>query len=238
MIPAFIAGLASFFMPCTFPLVPSYLAFVSGQFSQTEGEKLSRTRTSRNALFFILGFSVIFIFFGIIAGLIGNHLGQFRIILSKLAGLVIILFGLFMLDVLKFGKLRKNFNFPMPASIKPGNPISSLMLGSSMALGWSPCIGPILGSILLLASTSETVAGGFIMLVIFSIGLGLPFFLLAFLGISLFEKLLTKRKYIKYMNIIGGIMLIILGILQLTDRLGFIMGWLYKVNPQVLNNFL
>jgi cytochrome c-type biogenesis protein len=241
IIPAFIAGLASFFMPCTFPLVPSFIAFITGGYKSEERNgsiRDEKLHTLVNALTFILGFSTVFVFFGIIAGLIGNHLGQFRVILSRVGGIVIIIFGILLMDVIKIQSLQKSFKISPPKILKPGTPGSSFIVGASIGLGWSPCIGPILGSILLLASTSTTVFQGAILLTFFSIGLGLPFFITAIFGVSILEKLNSKKKLLKYMNIVGGILLILLGIMQLTDRLSLLVGKLYQINTFGLLDYL
>ncbi|HRP36437.1 MAG TPA: cytochrome c biogenesis CcdA family protein [Candidatus Dojkabacteria bacterium] len=232
IIPAFIAGLASFFMPCTFPLVPSFLAFVSGS---GKAEKLN---TLKNAFFFILGFSLVFVFFGIIAGLIGNHLGQYRVMLSRVGGVVIIIFGLLLMDVIKINSLKKSFKIKLPKLLKPGTPRSSFLVGSSIGLGWSPCIGPILGSILLLASTSSTVWQGAILLLSFSLGLGLPFFLTALFGVTILNKIYNRKNILKYINLIGGILLVLLGLMQLTDKLSFFMGKFYQIDSSFLLDYL
>ncbi len=241
IIPSFIAGLASFIMPCTFPLVPSFIAFVSGGKKLGEDSLSSRdqkVRTLINSLTFILGFSLVFIFFGIIAGLIGNHLGQYRIVLGKVGGIIIIVFGLLLMDVIKIKSLQQSFKISLPKVLMPGTPGSSFLVGSSIGLGWSPCIGPILGSVLLLASTSSTVWQGAILLIFFSIGLGIPFFLTALFGVSILGKFNRRKNLLKYVNIIGGILLVLLGLMQLTDKLSLFIGKLYQINSSSLLEFL
>lgn len=241
IIPSFIAGLASFIMPCTFPLVPSFIAFVSGGKKLGEDSLSSRdqkVRTLINSLTFILGFSLVFIFFGIIAGLIGNHLGQYRIVLGKVGGIIIIVFGLLLMDVIKIKSLQKSFKIKLPKLLKPGTPGSSFLVGSSIGLGWSPCIGPILGSILLLASTSSTVWQGAILLFSFSVGLGLPFFLTALFGVTILNKIYNRKNILKYINLIGGILLVLLGLMQLTDKLSAFMGKFYQTDSSFLLDYL
>jgi cytochrome c-type biogenesis protein len=241
IISSFIAGLASFFMPCTFPLIPSFVAFITGG-HKIDNEKSTSTNirihTLINALTFILGFSLVFVFFGIIAGLIGNHLGQFRIILSRIGGVVNIIIGFLLMNVMKIPTLQKSFKISPPKILKPGSPVSSFLVGSSIGFGWSPCIGPILGSILLLASTSTTVFQGAVLLIFYSIGLGLPFFLSALIGVSILGKYFKNKKILKYINIIGGALLILLGLMQLTDRLSFFVGKLYQFGSFGLLDYL
>lgn len=241
IIPSFLAGLASFLMPCTYPMIPAFVAFIAGGHRVDELEKSGRKKnllTLINALTFILGFSLVFIFFGAIAGLIGNHLGQFRVILSRVGGIVIIIFGLLLMDVIKIKKLQKSFKIALPKILKPGTPKSSFIVGASIGLGWSPCIGPILGSILLLASTSASVFEGVILLTFFSIGLGIPFFLTAVFGVAILTKLDGKKNYFKYVNIIGGILLVLLGLMQLTDKLSLLIGKLYQIDTNRLLDYL
>ena len=241
IVSSFIAGTASFFMPCTFPLIPSFIAFITGRNESRDNSisnKTLKARTLVNAISFILGFSVVFIFFGIIAGLIGNHLGQFRIVFTRVGGVIIIIFGLLLMEVIKIQSLQRSFKISPPKILKPGTVGSSFIVGFSIGLGWSPCIGPVLGSILLLASTSATVVQGAVLLIIFSIGLGLPFFITALLGVSILEKLNKKKILMKYINLVGGILLIALGLMQLTDKLSPFIGKLYQFDLLGLLDYL
>jgi len=214
-IPAFIAGVLMFFAPCTLPLVPGYLGFVGG---------VSRRRLVKNAIFFILGFTIIFILFGSVFAAAGINLSRWRPIIVRVGGAIIFLFGLTMTGLLKSQIFQYSWSLRVPSGIKPGKALSSLLFGAVFALGWTPCIGPVLGTILLLASGTETVAQGAILLLIFSLGLAVPFLLVA-LGVkSLLVKENKYQKLFKGAEIAGGIILMVIGGLLVANRLGLLVS--------------
>jgi cytochrome c-type biogenesis protein len=183
IIPAFIAGILTFLAPCTFPLVPGYLGFISGVSAQDLQDPLksksARRKIFLNGLLFVVGFSFIFILLGSLFGLGGSALAQYRIWLSRIGGIFVILFGLFMIGVLRLPFLNVEKNIGAIMALKPGNPASSLIFGATFAFGWTPCVGPILGSILTLAAASATVSQGAFLLSVFSLGLAVPFLIIA-----------------------------------------------------------
>ena len=214
-IPAFIAGVLMFFAPCTLPLVPGYLGFVGG---------VSRRRLVKNAIFFILGFTIIFILFGSVFAAAGINLSRWRPIIVRVGGAIIFLFGLTMTGLLKSQIFQYSWSLRVPSGIKPGKALSSLLFGAVFALGWTPCIGPVLGTILLLASGTETVAQGAILLLIFSLGLAVPFLLVA-LGVkSLLVKENKYQKLFRGAEIAGGIILMVIGGLLMANRLGLLVS--------------
>lgn len=247
IIPAFVAGIFTFIAPCTLPLVPGYLGFISGV-SLEDLKDPAKTRRVRwkiflNGLAFILGFSIVFVVLGTLIGFVGaSLLAPFRVWLARIGGIFVILFGLFMLNVLKIPLLARDFNLKIPNVFGAGRPANSLILGSAFAFGWTPCVGPILGSILLLASTSQTALQGGVLLIIFSAGLAIPFLLIA-LGIGSAAKYIEKfSKYLNWVSIAGGIFLIFLGILLLTDNMNFLIIWGYRllrfINYEALLEYL
>jgi len=164
IIPAFIAGVLTFLAPCTLPLVPGYLGFISGVSAQDLQDLLKSKSVRRkiflNGLLLVVGFSFIFILLGSLFGLGGSALVQYRIWLSRIGGIFVILFGLFMVGVLRLPFLNVEKHMSGIKALKPGNPASSLIFGATFAFGWTPCVGPILGSILTLAAASATVGQG------------------------------------------------------------------------------
>jgi cytochrome c-type biogenesis protein len=222
IIPAFIAGLLTFLAPCTLPLVPAYLAFISGSSS-------GKGRVFRNALFFVFGFSIVFILLGLLAGLAGGLLYEFRMWVSRIGGIFVILFGLFMLDAVKIPFLAKEKKLSIKSPFVKGTPLNSLILGVIFAAGWTPCIGPILGSVLFLASQTATAFSGAVLLAVFSLGLAVPFLLIAG-SIESAEKHIAKfSKYLRPINVIGGIFLIILGVLLLFGQMGLLTEYGFKI---------
>lgn len=233
IVSSFIAGLLTFLAPCTLPLVPAYLGFISGvsvkDLEDPEIAQRAQRKIFLNGLFFTLGFSLVFIVFGTLAGLVGQELVPYRIWLTRIGGVLVILFGLFMLGVFKLPFLQIDKRVKIPNWLSVGKPSSSLAIGGAFAFGWTPCVGPILGSILLLASTQATAFQGALLLSVFSLGLAVPFLLVAF-GFSHATKYITAiSKYLKWVSIIGGVFLILLGILLVTDNFSLLIQYGYQL---------
>jgi cytochrome c-type biogenesis protein len=230
---AFIAGLLMFLAPCTLPIVPGYLAFISGTSAgdayKKTGGGAKRSKVLINALAFVLGFSVIFILLGTFAGAVGSFLGPWRDTLGRVAGALIILFGLTMLGVIRISALQAERHFALPHFLTIGRFESSLLIGALFALGWSPCIGPILGSILLLASNSTTAAQGAFLLGVFSFGLGVPFILTALLLDKANAMFAKSGKLANFFSIVGGVLLLVIGFLMLFGNMGLLVDWGFSI---------
>lgn len=231
-IPAFIAGFLTFFAPCTLPLVPGYISFISGvsfdDINNIDSLRKLRAKVFFNGLSFVFGFSLIFMFFGLAAGFGGSLFLTHRILIARLGGFFVILFGLFMLDIVKLKFLRRDYRLPTPKIFKPNSTLNAAVLGAVFAFGWTPCIGPVLGSILFLASTSSTAGSGALLLLIFSAGLAIPFLLVA-AGIGSAMRLIGKyQKILKTINIIGGLFLILVGLLMLSDKMIWLTSYGYQ----------
>lgn len=228
---AFLAGLLMFLAPCTLPLVPGYLAFISGSSIDEikNNKKEVRKKVILNGLFFVFGFTFVFILFGVLAGFVGTIIGPIRIWLTRIGGLLVILFGLSMLGLFKISFFEKTFKFNGIQKMKRGTFLTAFVLGASFAVGWTPCVGPILGGILLLASQSTTVLQGGFLLFIFSLGLSIPFLLVS-IGASYALGVLKKvQKYVRIFEIVGGIFVVLLGILLLFDRFGILLSYGYQL---------
>lgn len=236
IIPAFIAGVLTFLAPCTLPLVPGYLSFISGSsLEELKKSKVSssvRQKVFLNGVFYVTGFSVVFIALGLVVGLLGTGFVQYRVWFSRVGGIFIILFGLYMTHIFKLPALKfldRERKFNIVSKLKPGNPISSFVFGSTFAFGWTPCVGPILGSILILAYSSSTVFQGAFLLFVFALGLAIPFLAFA-LGIGHATNYLNKfNKYLNIISIVGGILLIFLGILLLTNKFAVWLSYSYQL---------
>jgi cytochrome c-type biogenesis protein len=235
IIPAFIAGLLTFLAPCTLPLVPGYLGFISGvsleDIKDPVKSKKARARIFLNGLFYVIGFSIIFILLGSLFGLAGSILFKYRIWLSRVGGAFVILFGLYMIlgavriPFLSFLSTDKRLQFTK--FVKPGNPLSSFLFGTAFGFGWTPCVGPVLGSILLLASSSATVGSGALLLTVFSLGLAVPFLAIA-AGIGSASGFLNRiSRHLGWISAIGGIFLIFLGLLLVTNKFAFWLSYAY-----------
>jgi cytochrome c-type biogenesis protein len=236
IIPAFIAGLLIFLAPCTLPLVPGYLGFISGvsvsELEDPATRKKARLKIFLNGLFYVIGFSVVFIFLGSVFSVGGIALAQYRLWLARIGGVFVIIFGLYMIGIFKLGFLsflNSERKFNILTKLKPGKPSSSLILGATFAFGWSPCVGPILATILLLATTTSTVGQGIFLLVVFSAGLAVPFLILALLYSQAARIISKMSKLLSVISIIGGIFLIFLGILMISDKLLVWTSFFYKI---------
>ncbi len=223
-----------FLAPCTLPIIPGYLIFIAGvpaQKGQGRGghETNRRKRILINALAFILGFSIVFILLGIFAAAVGGALGHSREYIARAAGFVIILFGLMMLNILHLPVIGKEWHMKIPKFLSVGRWESSLLIGALFALGWSPCIGPILGTVLLFASTAATVIQGAILLGIFSLGLAVPFMLTALLIDSASAFFSRWGRVLTVFSSIGGVLLIVLGSLILFGMMGVATVWCDKI---------
>ena len=212
---AFGAGFLSFFSPCILPMIPAYIMYITGSSVEsdvTRKRMLALTRT----LAFILGFTIVFVIMGSSATLIGKVFIRNKDIFSKISGLIIIVFGLNMMGIinLRFMNLDKRVAAPK----KIVNWFSSMLMGMAFAAGWTPCFGPVLASILIYAGGAETISKGVILLLVYSIGMGVPFILTA-LFINQFDKLLSKTdKYLKYIPKISGIIMVIFGLLVFFNK--------------------
>lgn len=230
---SFFAGLLTFLAPCTLPLVPAYLGFISGvdqeELKNPETAKATRRKIFLNGLSFIVGFSLVFIIFGVLAGFAGTALAPYRIWLARAGGVLVILFGLFMLGFFKLPFFQTDKRISIPKWFTLGRPSSSLFIGGTFALGWTPCVGPILGSILLLAGTSGTALQGGLMLTVFSIGLAVPFLVIAVAFSKATVYIEKLSKYLKGVSVVGGVFLILLGILLATDNFGLTIQYGYEL---------
>ncbi len=228
---AFLSGILSFLSPCVLPLIPGYLSYISG----LSLEELSRgTNQSRIVIFrsilFVLGFSLVFTLLGASASALGNFLTRYNFIFSKIAGLIIMLFGLHLLGILRLSWLyyEKRIHWGHIRSEHLG----PFIMGLAFAFGWTPCIGPILAGILALAATQNSIIKGTFLLFIYSLGLGIPLILTAW-SVNRFLKLFNLyKKFIPVAERLAGILLLLMGLLiftnKLTALLRIIPSWLYK----------
>ena len=214
---AFIGGFIAFFSPCIIPLIPAYLSYLSGTtLDEVEQKKKINWNIFVNSLFYSLGFAVIFTLLGIFTGLLGSRIVGFQYWLMKIGGAIIIIFGLHTLGLLEIPFLAREVK--VSGKIKAGSYFSSFLLGASFGVGWTPCVGPILASILLLAGTSGSALQGGYLLLFFSMGLSIPFIITGLFTSSVSRFINKSNKYFRIFNIIAGILLIILGIIVFTNN--------------------
>jgi cytochrome c-type biogenesis protein len=226
---AFAAGVISFLSPCVLPLIPSYLSVMTGLTLDDMGGKNPASPAKRgfiivHSLFFIAGFSLVFVLLGASITAAGQALTANKEIITRVGGLIIIFLGIHLTGLIRFGFLDQEKLVHLKH--KPVGFIGSGVVGVVFAAGWSPCIGPILGSILIYASTSSRVETGILLLAVYSLGLGVPFLLTAFAVHRFFQFYHRFRRHLRVISIVSGIFLIFAGVLIFTNYLGLLTGYL------------
>jgi cytochrome c-type biogenesis protein len=231
---AFVAGLLSFLSPCVLPLIPSYVGFLTGL--TLEELEVRRGTALLHALWFVAGFSLIFIALGATASALGALLLRSQVWIGRIGGVVVILFGLYLLGVLRPGILLRERKLQLAR--KPLGYLGSAFVGITFGAAWTPCIGPILGAILTLAAAQASVGHGAFLLTAYSAGLALPFVLTA-LALDRFLAWFQRfRPYLAWVERIAGALLILLGVLLLTDRFTLLASWLQGLTPGFLKSRL
>ena len=223
---AALAGLGSFVAPCILPMIPAFLAYISGttlsDLNQNKGSKtvtINRTNIVLNSVFFVLGFSIVFSTLGVVINsVLATSAGELVESLNQVGGIIIIGFGIFLLLSMKIGKLNMEKKF-FPKRSKASYPMS-FVFGLAFAVGWTPCVGPILGTILTLAATTPSVA--FNLLLVYSLGLGIPFILIGVFYSRASRIIRSMGKHLKYYNLILGGFIVLLGVLVFTNQLAYI----------------
>jgi len=233
---AFAAGVFSFLSPCVLPLIPSYLSFVSGvsldEMRSDQACARVRWRVVLNSAAFIFGFSLVFVSLGASASFLGGIFLGYRDVIRIGGGVFIILVGLYLVGVFKIAALERYLQFHLKD--KPAGYLGSILVGITFAVAWTPCVGPILGATLALASTAGEVSRGTLLLTSYAAGLGLPFFLSA-LAINSFVQFSQRlRRYIQTIHVLGGLLLIIVGLLLITDYMTILNTYVLRFTPQWL----
>lgn len=232
LLAAFAAGFLSFISPCVLPLIPGYISFISGmtleemQGAATTG---SRRQVLIASLAFVLGFTIIFVALGAGASAIGRFMHAYSNILEKVAGTILIVLGLHMMGVFRIALLDNDKR--IHTQKKPAGPFGALLVGMAFAFAWSPCIGPILGGILTMAASRESVAEGMQMLAVYSLGLGVPFILTSFAITRFFAAAARIRKHYHAIELVSGGLMIGVGILIFFDQFTLIAKYLTPYLP-------
>lgn len=212
---SFLEGIITFISPCLLPMLPIYISYFAGGYE-------NKKRTMQNAIGFVAGFTIVFILLGAFAGSIGNLLNQYPKIVNIVTGGIVILFGLNFIGILKIGLF--NITHKMKYEIKQVNFLSSIIFGVVFSIGWTPCVGTFLGSALMMASQRGSALQGILMLISYSVGLGIPFILSALLLDRMKETFQFIKNHYTVINRIAGIFLIIVGIAMMTGTMGYMMA--------------
>ncbi|MBC7897569.1 MAG: sulfite exporter TauE/SafE family protein [Cytophagaceae bacterium] len=231
---AFTAGLLSFLSPCVLPLVPSYITFITGlSIDELESPTVSARRTALvHGLLFTLGFSLIFIVLGALASGFGQLMIANRGWISQVGGVVIIVFGLYLMGILNIGLLSQDKRLHL--SNKPVGYAGTVFVGIAFGAGWTPCIGPILGTILMAASVQESLGRGVVLLTAYSLGLAIPFVLSA-IAVDRFMSFFRRvRRQMGWLSRGTGLVMVCVGLLMVTNRFTMLAGWLNRFTPDFL----
>ncbi len=227
---AFGAGLLSFLSPCVLPLVPSYVSFITGM--NLEDLHSSRRTTLVHALLFVAGFTLIFLALGAGATVLGQVMIRYRDIIARVGGVLVIVFGLYMMGAFNLAFLNRDTRLHL--SHKPLGFLGTLLVGIAFGAGWSPCIGPILGAIITMAYNEADLGRGMSLLLAYSMGLAVPF-LAAALMVERFIALFAKvRRHMVWVNRVAGAMLILIGLLMVTNRFTLLSNWLQDFTPDFI----
>jgi cytochrome c-type biogenesis protein len=229
---AFSAGVLSFVSPCVLPLVPSYISYITGvsfkDLTDAQSRKRVRWATASHSFLFIVGFSTVFVLMGASASYLGQVLGKYQDWIMKIGGVLIIILGINFMGLINISFLQMERRIELKG--RPFGYLGSFLVGVIFAAGWTPCIGPILSTILLYASTSKDFATGIYLLVIYSLGLAVPFFLTA-LALSTFLSAFERiKKYMRVITIASGCLLVVIGVLFVTDQ--------FRILNSLLSEFL
>ncbi|WP_077211246.1 cytochrome c biogenesis CcdA family protein [Bacillus dakarensis] len=221
---ALFGGALSFFSPCVFPLLPAYVTHLTGGKIENSIIEVKRRTLYVRSIGFIIGFSIIFIVLGASASFIGTLLMSYRVLIMQIAGLLIIIFGLQMAGLLKFKYLMKEKR--IQTGTQPKSIFSSILLGMAFAAGWSPCVGLALSSILLLASSSDTLNQGILLLGAYSLGMAIPFLIISIIISYSLNAIKKINKYLSKLAFVNGMIMVLLGFLVLSGQMQKISAWL------------
>ena len=229
---AFGGGVISFLSPCVLPLVPGYMSYVAGDtlaHADHADDRARRLAVFGLSLCFVAGFSTVFIALGASASALGQLLLRYQYEANIVGGVIVILFGLFMIGMVKLPWLQHDLRFH--GDIKGGRALGAYLIGLAFAFGWSPCIGPVLGVILTMSAAAATVSNGIALLGAYSLGLGIPFVATALFTGALLKRLKSMRRIGHWLQIGAGVAMIIMGIAMITGMLTAFAFWLLKTFP-------
>lgn len=233
---AFVAGLLSFLSPCVLPLIPSYVGFITGMSVEELQGGARRGTAVLHGLWFVAGFTLVFVLLGAAASALGSLLRDYQHWLGRIGGVLLMLFGLYLIGVLRPAFLMRERRIDLAR--KPLGYFGSGVVGFTFGAAWTPCIGPILGGILTLAATQAGVGRGIVLLAIYALGLAVPFLLTALLLDRFLVWFQRFRPYIVWVDRVAGALLIVLGILLVTDNFTVLAGYLQGLTPEGLRRRL
>ncbi|WP_127557165.1 cytochrome c biogenesis CcdA family protein [Saccharospirillum alexandrii] len=226
---AFLGGLISFLSPCTLPLVPGYLSFVTATGQSNPQNQQESWPHLLLSVFFILGFTIVFISLGASITVVGGMLQQYRYEATLIGGSLIIVLGVFMTGLIRINVLQREFRLHLTP--RSSNPTTAFLLGISFAIGWTPCIGPILATILAMSSLSGDPQQGVLLLSVYSLGLALPFLIVSIFMESFKKRLRALGRFSRYLHIAAGLIMILMGVAMITGKLTLMASWMLNWFP-------
>jgi cytochrome c-type biogenesis protein len=227
---AFAAGAASFFAPCVLPLLPAYVVYITGvsiKGLEKDGYHLYIKRLLSSGLFFVIGFSIVFILLGTAVAGIGASLRRYDVLLQRIGGLIIVILGLEFAGVIHISVLDRGWKLNLPKWAEKFGHLRALLIGVIFATAWTPCVGAILGSILTLAAISGTAVHGALLLLVYSLGISLPFIIVTLTLASVPRYMSALNKYSHVISKVSGIALSLIGLLLLTNTYKYLYTWFF-----------
>ena len=232
LVTVFVQGILSFFSPCVLPLLPLYLGYLSGSMGDAQGAQTSRVKTLVNTLFFVIGISAAFFLLALGMTALGQALHQYQKIIIQVGGILIIAFGLFQLGVFRPMALEQDRRIRFPLQKLAMSPLVALVFGFTFSFAWTPCVGPALASVLLMAGSADTALQGFALIGLYTLGFVLPFLAVALFAGGLLQLFQKHRNVVRYTVKVGGALLVVIGLLMVTGWMDTLSGSLAGSDPQ------
>lgn len=232
LVTVFVQGILSFFSPCVLPLLPLYLGYLSGSMGDAQGAQTSRVKTLVNTLFFVIGISAAFFLLALGMTALGQALHQYQKIIIQVGGILIIAFGLFQLGVFRPMALEQDRRIRFPLQKLAMSPLVALVFGFTFSFAWTPCVGPALASVLLMAGSADTALQGFALIGLYTLGFVLPFLAVALFAGGLLKLFQKHRNVVRYTVKVGGALLVVIGLLMVTGWMDTLSGSLASSDPQ------
>ena len=232
LVTVFVQGILSFFSPCVLPLLPLYLGYLSGSMGDAQGAQTSKVKTLVNTLFFVIGISAAFFLLALGMTALGQALHQYQKIIIQVGGILIIAFGLFQLGVFRPMALEQDRRIRFPLQKLAMSPLVALVFGFTFSFAWTPCVGPALASVLLMAGSADTALQGFALIGLYTLGFVLPFLAVALFAGGLLKLFQKHRNVVRYTVKVGGALLVVIGLLMVTGWMDTLSGSLAGSDPQ------
>ena len=232
----FFQGILSFLSPCILPLIPIYISYLAGNSKKVSGDGIityERREVFLNTVFFVLGISTVFFILGLSFTTLGRILNSYKVIISRISGIIIIFLGLFQLGLFNFGFLNREFKIKAKINFNNMNPSVAYIMGFTFSFAWTPCVGPALSSILLLASSAKTTILGNMLVLVYALGFIIPFLILGIFTTQALNFIKKNKKIVQYTIKVGGVIMVIMGLMTFTGGINNITKYLNSNNSYI-----